>query len=72
MNGDRGRRSARVAFVVGLAVGVLGGLIGLGGAEFRLPTPVGLLGYPVRQTIPPNLAVSLLTLAASLAVRSQT
>ncbi len=61
-----------MAFGVGLSVGVLGGLIGLGGAEFRLPALVILFGYALRQAIPLNLAASLITLAASLAARSQT
>jgi uncharacterized membrane protein YfcA len=30
------------AFVAGAGVGVLGGMIGLGGAEFRLPLLIGL------------------------------
>jgi uncharacterized membrane protein YfcA len=51
---------------------VLGGLIGLGGAEFRLPVLAGLLHYPARQAVPLNLAVSLVTVLVSLAIRSQT
>ena len=51
---------------------MLGGLIGLGGAEFRLPVLLGPLGYPSRQAVPLNLAVSLVTLAASLAIRGRT
>ena len=31
-----------LAFVAGAAVGMLGGLIGLGGAQFRLPLLIGL------------------------------
>lgn len=74
MKGPRffGDRRAALSFGVGLAVGVLGGLIGLGGAEFRLPALVRLLGYPLRQAVPVNLVVSALTLAAALIVRSQT
>jgi len=36
----------------------LGGLLGLGGAEFRLPLLVALFGYALRQAIPLNLAIS--------------
>ncbi|MDR7388044.1 MAG: sulfite exporter TauE/SafE family protein [Armatimonadota bacterium] len=61
-----------LAFGVGVSVGVLGGLVGLGGAEFRLPALVTLFGYALRQAIPLNLATSLLTLAAALAARSHT
>ena len=59
------------AFLYAVPIGVLGGLIGLGGAEFRLPVLLGPLGYPARQAIPLNLAVSLVTLAASLAMRGR-
>jgi uncharacterized membrane protein YfcA len=47
------------AAVAGAAVGVLGGLLGLGGAEFRLPVLVALFAFPLRRAIPVNLAVSL-------------
>jgi uncharacterized protein len=61
-----------LAFLYAGPIAILGGLIGLGGAEFRLPVLVGLLGYPARQAVPLNLAVSLVTVIASLAIRSQT
>ena len=32
-------------FVTGAGIGILGGLIGLGGAEFRLPLLIGLFGF---------------------------
>jgi uncharacterized membrane protein YfcA len=48
----------------------LGGLIGLGGAEFRLPVLAGPLHYSAKQAVPLNLAVSIITLLASLAIRS--
>ncbi len=32
-------------FTTGAAIGVLGGLIGLGGAEFRLPLLIGVFGF---------------------------
>jgi uncharacterized membrane protein YfcA len=60
------------AFLYAVPIGVLGGLIGLGGAEFRLPVLIGPLGYPARQALPLNLAVSLVTLAASLGIRGRT
>jgi uncharacterized membrane protein YfcA len=47
-------------------------LIGLGGAEFRLPVLIGPLGYSSRQAVPLNLAASLVTLAASLSIRGRT
>lgn len=63
---------ARLAFLYATPIGLLGGLIGLGGAEFRLPVLVGPLGYPARQAVPLNLAVSLITLIAALIIRSRT
>lgn len=65
-------RRSKLAFSYAVPIGVLGGLIGLGGAEFRLPVLAGPLRYPARQAVPLNLAVSLVTLIASLAIRSRT
>jgi uncharacterized protein len=45
--------------------------MGLGGAEFRLPVLVGPLHYPAKKAVPLNLAVSIITLLASLAIRSR-
>jgi uncharacterized membrane protein YfcA len=59
------------AFGFAVPIAMLGGLIGLGGAEFRLPVLVGPLGYAPRQAVPLNLAVSLVTIAASLGIRSR-
>ena len=53
------------AFVGGSAVGGLGGLIGLGGAEFRLPLLIGPFGFAALQAVIVNKAISLLVLAAS-------
>ncbi len=58
--------------VVGFAVGVAGGLVGLGGAELRLPYLAGTLRLPLKTAIPVNLAVSLLTLLAALPTRLYT
>src|SRR3954470_17847726 len=63
-----------VVKAIGMAIpiAILGGLIGLGGAEFRLPVLVGPLRYSPRQAVPLNLAVSIITIAASLVIRSRT
>jgi len=42
-------------------IGVLGGPIGLGGAEFRLPVLVGVFKYPTLKVIVINLMVSLVS-----------
>jgi xanthine dehydrogenase accessory factor len=58
------------AFTVGGLIGALGGLIGLGGAEFRLPALVGLFGFHVREAIVMNVVLSLVTVTASLIFRA--
>ena len=63
------RARPALSFVAGAAVGLLGGLIGLGGAEFRLPLLVALFGYVTRDAIGLNVALSLVTVAFSLAFR---
>ncbi|MEU5087285.1 hypothetical protein [Streptomyces sp. NPDC021356] len=37
--------SVPVVFSAGAAIGALGGMIGLGGAEFRHPLLIGLFGF---------------------------
>jgi uncharacterized membrane protein YfcA len=58
-----------IAAVTGVAVGTLGGLIGLGGAEFRLPILVAVFGYGVRQAVGLNLGISLVTVLAGVTSR---
>lgn len=65
-------RHARLAFLTAIPIAVLGGLIGLGGAEFRLPVLAGPLRYSAKQAVPLNLAVSLITLLTALAIRNRT
>jgi uncharacterized protein len=63
------RHHAVVAFGYAVPISILGGLMGLGGAEFRLPVLAGPLRYSARQAVPLNLAVSLVTLATALLSR---
>ena len=58
-----------VAFALGAAVGVLGGLIGLGGAEFRLPLLIGVFALVAHDAVRLNLVVSLATVSASVVAR---
>ncbi|MBD2070162.1 sulfite exporter TauE/SafE family protein [Leptolyngbya sp. FACHB-671] len=58
------------AFAWGALVGVLGGLIGLGGAEFRLPVLVSVFHYRTLQAVITNLIVSLVTVTFSFIFRS--
>jgi len=61
-----------LAFLYAVPIGLLGGLIGLGGAEFRLPVLAGPLRYSARQAVPLNLVISLVTLVVALITRGRT
>ncbi|MBN2866865.1 MAG: sulfite exporter TauE/SafE family protein [Thiotrichales bacterium] len=54
----------------GAAVGTLGGLIGLGGAEFRLPLLIGVFGYSALPAVILNKAMSLAVVASALPFRA--
>jgi uncharacterized membrane protein YfcA len=56
---------------VGALIGMLGGLIGLGGAEFRLPLLVGMFGFGTLDAIIINKITSLIVVGFSLPFRSQ-
>lgn len=58
--------------LAGAAVGLVGGLIGLGGAEFRLPLLIGLFGFAALEAVILNKAVSLIVVAAALPFRAGT
>jgi hypothetical protein len=57
------------AFCCGAAIGALGGMIGLGGAEFRLPLLISLFGFPALEAVILNKAMSLIVVATSLPFR---
>jgi uncharacterized membrane protein YfcA len=57
------------AAIAGAGVGVLGGLLGLGGAEFRLPLLVAIFGYVLRRAISLNLAMSFIAVLVGAAAR---
>jgi uncharacterized membrane protein YfcA len=61
-----------LAFAFAVPIAILGGLIGLGGAEFRLPVLAGPLRYTAKQAVSLNLAVSLITVTTSLVIRANT
>lgn len=54
----------------GFGVGTLGGLIGLGGAEFRLPLLIGFFGFGALPAVIINKATSLVVVASSLPFRA--
>ncbi|MGX1886517.1 sulfite exporter TauE/SafE family protein [Streptomyces sp. NPDC055287] len=65
----RSTRSAPVVFGAGAAIGVLGGMIGLGGAEFRLPLLIGLFGFAALSAVILNKAMSLIVVLIALPAR---
>jgi uncharacterized membrane protein YfcA len=64
-----GWRTTFVALACATLIGGIGGLIGLGGGEFRLPILVGLIGFVARAAVPMNQILSLVTLATALVMR---
>ncbi|MFJ4525898.1 sulfite exporter TauE/SafE family protein [Streptomyces sp. NPDC088810] len=58
-----------LAFGAGAAIGVLGGMIGLGGAEFRLPLLISLFGFAALSAVILNKAMSLVVVITALPAR---
>lgn len=56
----------------GALIGALGGLIGLGGAEFRLPLLIGLFRFAALEAVILNKAMSLVVVATALPFRAGT
>ncbi|MFI8280826.1 sulfite exporter TauE/SafE family protein [Streptomyces sp. NPDC085929] len=65
----RSSRPLPVVFGTGAAIGVLGGMIGLGGAEFRLPLLIGLFGFAALSAVILNKAMSLVVVLVALPAR---
>lgn len=61
----------RRAFGWCVPIGALGGLIGLGGGELRLPVLMYAIGFDAKSAVPLNLIVSLITLAFAMVSRSR-
>lgn len=64
-------RSGLAAFGGGAVIGALGGLIGLGGAEFRLPLLIGSFRFAALEAVILNKAMSLVVVAAALVFRTR-
>jgi uncharacterized protein len=65
-------RNLPVAFGGGVIIGTLGGLIGLGGAEFRLPLLIGVFRFGALEAVILNKAMSLVVVATALPFRAAT
>lgn len=68
---DSRPRSNPLAFGAGALIGSLGGLIGLGGAEFRLPVLIGVFQFAALEAVIVNKAMSLVVVASALPFRLQ-
>ena len=67
-----GRSASLASFISGAVIGALGGLIGLGGAEFRLPLLIGLFRFAALEAVILNKAMSLVVVASALPFRTAT
>ncbi len=67
---ERTNRSA-AATLWGMVIGTLGGLIGLGGAEFRLPVLIGFFRFAALEAVILNKAMSLIVVASALPFRAR-
>lgn len=66
------RKAGVGAFAGGMGIGTLGGLIGLGGAEFRLPLLIGAFRFGPLEAVIVNKAMSLIVVATALPLRTGT
>ena len=69
---DAFQRNRVSAFVSGTGIGTLAGLIGLGGAEFRLPFLISLFRFGALEAVIINKAMSLVVVATALPFRTGT
>lgn len=65
-------RKPPMAFGGGAVIGLLGGFIGLGGAEFRLPLLIGIFRFAALEAVILNKAMSLVVVASALPFRAGT
>lgn len=70
LGGLHGSANALVgAFAAGAGGGLIGGMIGLGGAEFRLPLLIGVFGFAALQAVILNKTMSLIVVITALPAR---
>jgi len=58
-----------LASLLSFIIGLVAGLLGVGGGEFRLPVLICLIGFPVAIAAAANLLIGILTVAVGLARR---
>jgi uncharacterized membrane protein YfcA len=69
---DIGAKKPVWAFGSGAVIGTIGGLIGLGGAEFRLPLLLNIFRFAALEAVILNKAMSLVVVASALPFRMAT
>jgi uncharacterized membrane protein YfcA len=63
------RAKILLASLSGFIIGLVAGLLGVGGGEFRLPVLISLIGFPVAIAAAANLLIGILTVVVGLARR---
>lgn len=66
------RNSLLLPATVGFVIGAVGGLIGLGGAEFRLPILIGVFSFVALEAVILNKAISLIVVISAFGFRGLT
>jgi uncharacterized protein len=59
------KKTSLLSFAIGAPIGCLGGLIGLGGAEFRLPFLLKTFNKPAKRAVALNMLISLITVISA-------
>ena len=59
------KKTSLLAFLIGAPIGIIGGLIGLGGAEFRLPFLLKTFSKPAKRAVALNMLISLITVISA-------
>jgi uncharacterized membrane protein YfcA len=59
------KKTSISAFLIGAPIGIVGGLIGLGGAEFRLPFLLKTFSKPAKRAVALNMLISLITVISA-------
>ncbi|AXV39473.1 sulfite exporter TauE/SafE family protein [Methanobacterium sp. BAmetb5] len=63
------KKTSLLSFAIGAPIGCLGGLIGLGGAEYRLPFLLKTFNKPAKKAVALNMLVSLITVVSAIYFR---